>query len=149
MSIPKIASNELANLSVGEENNNDNDAVVSEVSIDQINDASNTEIDPWSCSDDISATDNAVFDNPSRSADVKVFIPLVEPNKNINDAIIDLLDDKEVIENDEVTMIINSAGMSQPLKTTTGGLVKQENDPVSGDGKFNLCGHVFIYVKCY
>lgn len=61
---------------------------------------------------------------------------MIEPNKINNDEIIDLLDDKEVIEMDDVIMIVSSTGVPHPLKSTVDGLIKQENDPISADIPF-------------
>lgn len=111
-----------------------------EVSMEQIIEKPSNQIDPLAFafigSAETLPTDVSNITDESLSNDVKVFIPLIEPNKTNCDAIIDLLDDKEVIEMDGITMIVNSYGIPQPLKSTVDGLIKQENDPISGDIPF-------------
>lgn len=67
----------------------------------------------------------------------KEFVPLFEMDKNKETEIMDLLDDKEIYEAEDVTMVIGSKGVPKPMKSTMDGLMKQEDDAISSNIPFN------------
>lgn len=106
-----------------------------EISIEQYNEEANDSI-----VDDPLAISNISAD------EAKVCIQLIEPSQGAVDEIIDLLDEKEVVELDDMIMIMNSTGIPRPIQTTTDGLIKHENDAISGNIAFKQMVSKLKYV---
>lgn len=77
-------------------------------------------------------------------------VPLYEACSSNDIELQDILDDTEVIDkyDEEVTFIINrKTGYAKPLKTDSNGLVKRENDIVTGDVPYNdTVSFIFLYI---
>lgn len=69
--------------------------------------------------------------------DVKPIVPLYRTDSANNNEIAALLDEESVeIVDDDMIIIVGSKGFGKPLGTTIAGLVKIENDQISGDIPF-------------
>lgn len=65
-------------------------------------------------------------------------MPYLENYSQNNDAINELLENAiETTIDDDLTIVIGAYGTPKPFRTTLQGLVKRQNDALSGDKPFN------------